>query len=214
LVNSVSLSLDAQMIAAGSFDGTISLADSAGKEIDTLIVPGDQILSVALSPDKSALVAGGRKGHAYLFDLIGHGEPRVLNAFRVTGYGSLNVEAVAFAPSGANFATANMQTLRIWEASTGNLLCELQGITSDVNSLAYSPDSRMLATVDSTGVLTLWNAENGERLRSTSAHAGNSWCVTFSRDGRRIATVGRDDRTVKLWDPETLRVITTLRRSG
>jgi WD40 repeat protein len=214
LVNSVSFSPDAQMIAAGSFDGTISLATAAGKEIDTLIVPGDQILSVALSPDKAALVAGGRRGKAYLYDLKGHGETKELDAVGLMRYGSLNVEGVVFAPNGTNFATASMRTVRVWETGTGKLQRELRGITWNVNNLAYSPDSRTLATVDSAGVLSLWSAETGERIRSAPAHAGNSWCVTYSRDGRRIATVGRDDQTVKLWEPETLRLVTTLRRAG
>jgi WD40 repeat protein len=67
--------------------------------------------------------------------------------------------------------------------------------------------------VDSSGGLTLWNPTTGERGNSITAHAGTSFCVAFTSDGKRLATIGRDDYTTKIWDAETLARLATLRRA-
>jgi WD40 repeat protein/tRNA A-37 threonylcarbamoyl transferase component Bud32 len=48
----------------------------------------------------------------------------------------------------------------------------------------------------------LWSLCQGEQLATLEGHKGNVACVTFSPDGRRLAS-GADDPFVRVWDVET-----------
>nr|MDQ3816498.1 caspase family protein [Acidobacteriota bacterium] len=92
------------------------------------------------------------------------------------------------------------------------------GIEEDsgrVYSLAFSPDSRTLATGDIGKRVQLWDAQTAELLRtfttkgSVVSHDSSVRSVLFSRDGRTLASAS-DDSTVRLWDVATGALKTTL----
>jgi WD40 repeat protein len=204
LVSSVAISDNNQLIASGSFDGSIFLWDALGAERGTLIFPAGKVNNIAISPDSHALVATSRTGKAYLFDLSQLGEPRVMDALPTASEDDANVDVLAFEPDGRKFVTGCQTSLRVWDTSTCQLVRELNGCTSSVTGAAFSPDGQVLAITDSDGKLSLWNAETGERFKTVSAHAGSIFGIAFSPDGRRLATVGVSDYTLKIWDAQTL----------
>ncbi len=76
--------------------------------------------------------------------------------------------------------------------------------------MAFAPDGRQLALAGRE-VADLWNVSGPEptishRLRG---HVNFVYAVTFSPDGRRLATAGWD-KTIRLWDRETGRLLDTL----
>jgi WD40 repeat protein len=176
------------------------------------MLPNEKVLSVAISPARSQLVATTRSsGKAYLFNLAQRGDPLVLAACRPAGG---NVEGVVFAPDGARFATVCRRTLRLWESDSGKLVRELQAASKgDLLGVAFAPDGATLATVDSEGMVALWNAETGERLQSAQAHYGSAFGVAFSPDGSRLATTGLSDYTLRFWNARTVAPIATFRRT-
>jgi WD40 repeat protein len=213
LINAVAISADGKMVASANFNGVVTLWYPANQELHKLTVAGQEILNVALSPASPVLVATTRKGNAYLFDLNHTASPLKLQAYQGPPVDESNAEAIAFSPDGQLFVTGCQTTLRVWETGTGKLLRDLAGNSASVNSVAFSPDGKTIAAVDSSGGLTLWNPTTGERGNSITAHAGTSFCVAFTSDGKRLATIGRDDYTTKIWDAETLARLATLRRA-
>ena len=65
-------------------------------------------------------------------------------------------------------------------------------------SLAFSPDSRLLATGHEDGALRLWDADNGKLLQTLPGHSRSILCVAFPPGGGKAATAGADG-TIKIW---------------
>jgi WD40 repeat protein len=66
-------------------------------------------------------------------------------------------------------------------------------------SVAFSPDSKLLATGDADGEIRIWRVEDGRKLLSCQGHTDWVWSVAFSPDGQQLAS-GSSDHTIKLWD--------------
>jgi WD40 repeat protein len=79
-----------------------------------------------------------------------------------------------------------------------------------IRMLAVSPDGRKLASVGDDMVCRLWDAATGARLLELRGHAEQTpqhfssmlYCVTFSADGRHLATGDRVGHVV-VWDAAT-----------
>ena len=71
-----------------------------------------------------------------------------------------------------------------------------------VNSVAFSPDGRLLASGSLDKTMRLWDPATGEHQRTLTGHTGYVRGVAFSPDGLLLAS-SSDDNTVWLWDPAT-----------
>ena len=91
-------------------------------------------------------------------------------------------------------------TIRLWDTGSGAPKRTLMGHTSWVNSVAFSPDGRTIASGSWDDTIYLWDA--GERHPQTHHSPGiflEVHSVAFSPDGRTIAS-GSFDATIRLWD--------------
>src|SRR5262249_37743511 len=73
------------------------------------------------------------------------------------------------------------------------------GHKAGVDSRAYAPDGRTLATGGSDRTVKLWDVTTGKEWARLRGHTDSVWSLAFSPDGRTLAS-GSRDRTVKLWD--------------
>jgi WD40 repeat protein len=127
---------------------------------------------------------------------------------------------VSFSPDGQKILSErNDDVVDLWEASTGKLRATLEHDTrsnavGDALALAFgafyflvmqptfSPDGRMIVTVNGDKAPKLWDAETG-RLRATLTSAPDRvYRGVFSLDNRTVATT-TNNGFVSLWDAET-----------
>ena len=109
-------------------------------------------------------------------------------------------------------------TVRLWNPTTGQLLNTLTGHTDPVLSVAFSPDGKILASASGDNTVRLWNPTTGQLLNTLRGHlttsiagveVGAVLSVCFSPDGQILASGGADN-TIRLWNPMTGQLLSTL----
>ena len=84
----------------------------------------------------------------------------------------------------------------VFEKSRFELVGTLQGHSSSVCSMSFSPDGTKVASGSSDKTVKLWDVTSGECLQTLEGHSDIVHSVSFSPDGTKVAS-GSDDETVK-----------------
>jgi WD40 repeat protein len=215
-IGSVVSSSDGTRLASSSFDGTVKIWDATttSPEAPIFRIPLGGVGNVTFSPDgkrlagptgdKTVKVCDAQTGQV-LLTCKGHTDV---------------VYRVVFSPDGKRLASgAKDRTVRVWDAQTGQELLTCKGHTATVGSVAFSPDSTRLASSssrpgewgssDPPGEVIVWDAQTGRELLSPKGHSRLVNSLAFSSDGKRLATLSRDN-TVKVWDVQTGQELLTL----
>jgi tetratricopeptide (TPR) repeat protein len=77
--------------------------------------------------------------------------------------------------------------VRVWDAATGRGLLTLQGHTSAVLSVCFSPDGRRVISADNTGKQIAWDLQSGKPIPEAKERVAES--SRRSPDGRHFAHV-------------------------
>ena len=118
--------------------------------------------------------------------------------------GDHDLRDIAYSPNGNTLASTFLYTefAKIWDATTGALLHFLIGHTSDVNSVAYSPDGlRLISGGDSS--VRVWDVATGSPIDILQSDQ-NVMGVAYSPDGNMIAAGSYNKDHLVIWDANTL----------
>jgi WD40 repeat protein/transcriptional regulator with XRE-family HTH domain len=212
-VHSVAFSPDGTLLAAGSWDlinGIWLWNVHTRRRISSPLYAPSYVQSVAFNADGKILATVDEDGTLQLWN-VQHPQPYV-SSFT----GSLLVAwSVAFSPDGKTLAVGGCETtdlqnlctnggIDLWDVRRGKRLgAPLTGAMDFVDSVAFSPDGRTLASGSRDGTIQFWDVADhrplGEPLRG---HTSMVTSVAFSPNGTLLAS-GSSDTTVRLWHVAT-----------
>lgn len=112
------------------------------------------------------------------------------------------ISGITYSPDGKQLAIASSTVIYLYDAETLRMLTPFDTGKS-VNSFAFSPDGKILASGLLDGIIELWDAKNWILLHTLEGH-DKVESVAFSPDGKTLASAGGwHDGTIKLWDVES-----------
>jgi RNA polymerase sigma factor (sigma-70 family) len=196
----VAFSPDGKWLAAGEHVqdqavGRLHIWNLAtGKEERRYLAHPGGVHVVVFRPDSRMLAsAGASDGKIRLWD------PATGKELHVLGTGQ-STNCLAFSPDGKTLASAGGQVIRLWDARDGTDQKQLRGHRDRITSIAFHPDSKMLASVDLDRTIRLWSVATGRQPCSWTA-PGLIHSVAFSPDGKFLATGGSEPMV--LWNAAT-----------
>ena len=93
--------------------------------------------------------------------------------------------------------------------ATAKLKATLEGHTDNVWSVAFRPNSNMLASASWDQTVRLWNVDTGRLLHTLTEHTDTVMSVAFSPDGQTLVSSSWDG-TIRLWNPNNGKLKRTL----
>jgi WD40 repeat protein len=202
-VQSIAYSPDGDRIATASSDKAIRIWDAHTAQPVGVPLRGheDVVNGVAYSPDGHRIASASSDKTIRFWDA--HTGQPIGAPLR----GDVEIQSVAFSPDGHRLVSGDRNGLaQRWDVDTGQPLGGplSTGQRAISATVAFSPDGQRIAVGGGFDfALHLFDAQTGLPTGQLSGHTNTVNGVAFSRDGRTIAT-GSDDRTVRLWDAETL----------
>ncbi|EKD20611.1 WD repeat domain 5B [Drepanopeziza brunnea f. sp. 'multigermtubi' MB_m1] len=78
----------------------------------------------------------------------------------------------------------------------------LKGHRKGVSQVRFSPDGRWIASCSADGTIKVWDATNGQHMRTMEGHLAGVSTIAWSPDSNTIAS-GSDDKAIRLWNRAT-----------
>ena len=174
---------EGQYLVSASNDRTVRIWDVNTGKMSRIIRgqigkgPEGTIYAAALSPDNKWLAVGGWMG-------------------TLPSYWMGKISAYMFASSNDFKITSE---IRIYDFKTGQLTALLKGHTNVVTSLAFSKDSRFLASGSADDTVIIWNINTQKQLHILSGHSRSVYALSFLPNNRRLVSGAIDNKLI-LWD--------------
>jgi WD40 repeat protein len=203
-ISELAFNEDGTSIGSAGFDGTVKIWKTVdgtersswkgqlNKAVCAAFAPDLKRVAISSYADRIVKVWETSKGQE-LFVLRGHSE---------------GVRQMQFSPDGTRLISTDGNDVKVLDAINGQEPVSTRSKRLNIggtfpNWIAFSPDGSTLATTSQELCGRLWDSTSGMSLKSAMKHAHRLNCVTFSPDGRLLASstlAGPQETVVRLWN--------------
>ena len=204
-------------IAVGYGDGSIRVfGRQSGKLLHTYKGDGHGLYSLYFISGDRFLISGGQKdtitrtypagrptGHEPVREVV---ETQRAGRMQVTQRWSiLNSSGSAISETLGRIVRGSHQVVEVFPARVGGrsnaFEGNLEGHAAAVAAVAFSPNSRIIATGSQDRTTRLWSSETGKLLHVLEGH--DDWVMALAFLSDKVLVTASDDGTVRLWDVES-----------
>ncbi|MCP4108645.1 MAG: hypothetical protein GY749_24370 [Desulfobacteraceae bacterium] len=182
-------------VFTNSNDGTVRRWKAELPYLRRISLPGEPCSS-AISPNGDNIVVGFRNGSLRMYSINGTllWEKEKVNDDKIS--------RLAFNKDGSLLCSGSFDnTAKIWKVGDSQLeeLQTLEGHINAIHAVAFSPDSRTLATASYDGRIGLFTIGAEEKRFIEKAHDGYVASVCFDVAGKYLLSSGNQDCATRLW---------------
>ncbi|MGI9051982.1 MAG: hypothetical protein ACR2HQ_04935 [Ilumatobacteraceae bacterium] len=186
---------EGRVVAVTGYDGRVEQRDvRTGELVGEVRALDFQLQEIAYSPDGATLAVSTDGGGVFVIDAM-TGEDRYPPLRTPDRY----TVAVAFGPDERSLVTGgDTGTVYLWDAASGELVERLVGHAGTVVAARFEADGGL--TTVSESEVGRWQLDGLTTGTNRRAHDGEIGDVAVSPDGQSIATAGRQDGMVRIWN--------------
>jgi WD40 repeat protein/serine/threonine protein kinase len=196
-----SLSPDGKTLAALGPEKTVKLWDlTTGQARDSIQAQTD-MSGAAFSPDGKTLAAWNSRKSGLTVNLWDVATQKELAPLQAQGPWS--ILSVLFSPDSKTLVAGSRSRFVAWDVTSTQqkMVVWPDREQARTESLAFSPDGKILATGSSNGMIRLWNADGSQLQAILKGHSEVIQAMAFSPDGKTLAAVSANK--LRLWDVAT-----------
>ncbi len=151
------------------------------------------VRTVAWSPDNTHIASGSYDHTVRIWDTTTGACLHILR-----GHENL-VMSISWSPDGQWLASGSWdQTVRVWNINDES--CQWIGRDSEpVRTVAWQHDGMLVASANNSGVVHLWQRENGTQQQSVRIYSRGIYGLAWHPTGALLAS-GGEDGVLRLWD--------------
>lgn len=200
--NNLAFSPDDRLIITTGWDDEARVYDGTTYQlITTLTGFDDPTNAAAFSPDGQYVAVGSYDMTVQVFDTTTWARIASLPNYNYT-YAKPNI---AFSPDGTTLAYPNRASgITLWNVAEQSLIETTTDLFGGGESLAWSPDSQLIAVGMYSGEIVVWDAANAQpliTLNEATDYRDFSRPINtllFSPDGTQLV-IGGEDSTIQIW---------------
>lgn len=209
IIHSLAFTPDGKLVASAGGDNVIRFWNAQSGAVEQALFGHTlKITAIAFSGDGKQLVSGSQDDTIKVWNVA---DGSLIRSFPAHGSFPEGVTSVTLSRDGQTIIGAVREEIRLWETATGKQIGLLTSGETEVRSLMFSPDDRLIVAGYEDSTIKLWDVKNTRLLRVIKGQYKDLSAAVISPDGKLIAAgYESSDCRVELWSVLTGRLVNQL----